>query len=182
MDAPGRLIIRRPGQTNRRPLKPVFLKLFGLGRGWRTFSRARACLNCGSFAEKLFRAWKPEFTSTNFRLFQWRLSAPCRLAPLAASQLAHPLVRPCLLVTSMWQIWHWNHVFTWNATDRTYWCMQYGLVCGINHSRCLLHVNNTQHKEVSVFMLTRCGSDMSNCCRTYQVIIDLVPMCFELWH
>jgi hypothetical protein len=71
--APERLIIRRH-------LKPIFFKLFRsrtelpkLSEGVRP--------NCGQLSVKFFRVWKPEFTSTNVRLFQRYLKAPNRLAP-----------------------------------------------------------------------------------------------------
>ena len=56
----------------------------------------------------------------------------------------------------------------WGATDRTYLRMQYDSVRALSLSR---YVNNTQHKEGSVLMLTPFGSGMPHCCRTNQVII-----------
>jgi hypothetical protein len=71
--APERLIIRRH-------LKPTFFKLFRPRTELPQFSEG-VRPNCGKFSVKFFRVWKPEFTSTNFRLFQWHLKAPNGLAP-----------------------------------------------------------------------------------------------------
>jgi hypothetical protein len=49
--------------------------------------------------------------------------------------------------------------------------MQYDLVRALSLPRYVFHIYNTQHKEGSVFMLTRFGSVMPQCCRTNQVII-----------
>jgi hypothetical protein len=71
--APERLIIRHH-------LKPIFFTFFRLRTEMPKHSEG-VRPNCGQFSVKLFRVWKPEFTTTNFRLFQWNLKAPNRLAP-----------------------------------------------------------------------------------------------------
>ena len=69
--APERLIFRRN-------LKPKFFKLFRPRTELPKISEG-VRQNCGQFSVKFFRVWKPEFTSTNFRSFQWHLKAPNRL-------------------------------------------------------------------------------------------------------
>jgi hypothetical protein len=83
--APGGLIIWRP-------FKPIFFKLFLIWTGLAKLFEC-ACPNFGQFSEKVFRVCKPEFTGTYFRIFQWRLSAPCKLPPWVGARQARSFIR-----------------------------------------------------------------------------------------
>jgi hypothetical protein len=80
---------RRPGQTNNlAPFTPLFLNVFSLEQGWHIFLRART-----QIADNFWRnscVGNLSVPAPYFQLFQWRLSAPYRLGPLAATWLACP--------------------------------------------------------------------------------------------
>lgn len=105
--ASGRLIIWRP-------FKPMLFKLCGLRQSWQMFLTARAQIadplrrhsfTCGNLSSR------PSY----FRLLQWRLIDPYRLAPRVAAPLVHPLIRVWLqgariFWVSLYGVWnaHWS--------------------------------------------------------------------------
>jgi hypothetical protein len=88
VDAPGRLIIWGPGQTNNlAPLNRHFSKFFCLGQGWRISLKTRAQIT-DNFGKFLSRADNLSAPAPHFRFLQWHLSAPYRLAPQTAARVA----------------------------------------------------------------------------------------------
>ena len=87
----GRLIIWHP-------FRLIFFKNFSLGDGWRTFGGGggRHAKIVDNFWRKVPAHGKLTLVAAYFQLFQWHLSAPYKLAPLAAVQLSCQLFRLCL--------------------------------------------------------------------------------------
>jgi hypothetical protein len=117
-----------PGQANSlAPFKPIFFKLLGPRKGWRTISRVRVYVKTAVNVRSGFACSKLNAPASHVQLFWWRLDARCRLAQHAGSRLAR-LSRPwyyCYvpIVQRPIRIWNLFSMTSWPLLPVTSQCL-----------------------------------------------------------